>query len=179
MTSLGHNELSLTQNYQLSKTLLCWIYEEKHKKSALLSLKLKKLTQIWKGIYRPTQNGTNLDHMLNNSKHITSLFIGLFPQFLQFINVFFSTDRLPIPLNSVSLQCIDIVNSFDAGDGIFWLWGSIPCLLMPWLLKSPDHQLAWYWLCRIDIIYCCSRVNFIYLGYAKSKMWLKHWIYLL
>ena len=23
----------------------------------------------------------------------------------------------------------------DAGDGVFWLWGSIPCLLMHWLLK--------------------------------------------
>ena len=29
------------------------------------------------------------------------------------------------------------VNSSDAGDRIFRLWGSIPCLLMPWLLKSP------------------------------------------
>ena len=35
-----------------------------------------------------------------------------------------------------------IFNSSDAGDGMFWLWGSIPCLLMPWLLKSPEHQQA-------------------------------------
>ena len=27
------------------------------------------------------------------------------------------------------------INSPDAGDGIFRLWGSVPCLLMPWLLK--------------------------------------------
>ena len=35
-----------------------------------------------------------------------------------------------------------IFYSSDAGDGMFWLWGSIPCLLMPWLLKSPEHQQA-------------------------------------
>ena len=33
----------------------------------------------------------------------------------------------------------------EAGDGIFWLWGSIPHLLMHWPLKSPQHQQAWYW----------------------------------
>ena len=27
-------------------------------------------------------------------------------------------------------------------------WGSITCLLMYWLLKSPAHQHAWYWLRR-------------------------------
>ena len=58
-------------------------------------------------------------------------------------------------------------------------WGSIPCLLMPWLLKSPGHQQAVYWLCRTDDMYCCSRVNFIYLGQAKSKIQFKMWIYLL
>ena len=35
-------------------------------------------------------------------------------------------------------------NSSDAGDGIFRLWVSLPCLLMPWLLKSPGHQQKWY-----------------------------------
>ena len=49
--------------------------------------------------------------------------------------------------------------SSDAGDGIFWLSGSIPCLLMHWLLKSPVHQQTWYWLCRIENMYCCSRVK--------------------
>ena len=30
-------------------------------------------------------------------------------------------------------------NSFDAGEGIFQLWGSMPCsLLMPWLLSLPS-----------------------------------------
>ena len=37
------------------------------------------------------------------------------------------------------------LNSFDARDGIFRLIWSIPCRLMPWLLKSPAHQQAWYW----------------------------------
>ena len=45
--------------------------------------------------------------------------------------------------------------------------GSIPCLLMPWLLKSPEHQQAWYWLCRTHGMYWCYTVNFIYLGQAK------------
>ena len=61
-------------------------------------------------------------------------------------------------------------NSLDAGDGIFRLWESIPCLLMPWLLTSPEHQQAWHWLCRTNDTYCRSRVNLIYLGQAKSKI---------
>ena len=40
------------------------------------------------------------------------------------------------------------VNSSDARNGIFWLIWSIPCLLMPWLLKSPGHQQEWYWQYR-------------------------------
>ena len=55
--------------------------------------------------------------------------------------------------------------------------GSIPCLLMPWLLKWPEHQQARYWLCRTNKMYCCSRVNFIDLGQAKSKIRLKMWIW--
>ena len=46
-------------------------------------------------------------------------------------------------------QLVD-TNSSNAGDRIFWFWGSIPCLLMPWRLKSPGHQQAWYWLCRTN-----------------------------
>ena len=74
-------------------------------------------------------------------------------------------------------SCIEYYSS-DAGDGIriFRLWGSIPCLLMPWLLQSPEHQRAWYWLCRTDNMYYCSRGNFIYLGQAKSKIKFKMWI---
>ena len=64
-------------------------------------------------------------------------------------------------------------------DGIFWLWESIPCLLMFWLLKSSEHQQAWYWLCGTDNMYWCFRVNFIDLGQAKSKIQFKMWIYLL
>ena len=71
------------------------------------------------------------------------------------------------------------INSSDAGDGILWLWGPIPCLLMPWLLKSPEHQQAWYWLYRTDNMHFCSRLNFTYLGWAKSKIWFKMWLYLL
>ena len=63
------------------------------------------------------------------------------------------------------------INSSDAGDGIFRLWRSIPYLLMHWPLKSPVHQQACYWLCWTDNMYCCSNVNFIYLGQIKSKIW--------
>ena len=51
------------------------------------------------------------------------------------------------------------INSSDAGDGILWLWWSIPCLVMLWFLKLPEHQQTWYWLCSTDNTYCCSRVN--------------------
>ena len=40
---------------------------------------------------------------------------------------------------------------------------------MHWLLKSQMHQQARYWLCRSDNIHCCSRVNFSYLGQARSR----------
>ena len=62
------------------------------------------------------------------------------------------------------------LNPYDAGDGLFWLWRSIPCLLMLWLLKSPEHQQAWHLLRRTDNMYCSSRVHFMYLGEAKSKI---------
>ena len=70
-------------------------------------------------------------------------------------------------------------NSSDAGDRIVRLRGSIQCLLMSWLLKSPEHQQAQYWLCKTDNKYCCFRVNFMYLGQVSSKIWFKMWIYLL
>ena len=71
-------------------------------------------------------------------------------------------------------------SSSDAGDGIFRLWWvSIPCLLMPWLLKSPEHQQVWYWLCRTVNMYCYSTVNFTNFGRAKFKMQFKMQIYLL
>ena len=35
--------------------------------------------------------------------------------------------------------------SSDPREGIFGLIWSIPYLLMPWLLKWPEYQQAWYW----------------------------------
>ena len=61
----------------------------------------------------------------------------------------------------------------DVGDGIFRHWGSITCLLMPWLLKSPNFQQAWHWLCRTGSTYLSCRINFIYLSQAKSKILFK------
>ena len=94
----------------------------------------------------------------------------------------FSFRKMELNMSSVKWRPLSRpqwVISSDAGDEIFWLWESIPCLLMPWLLKSPEHQHAWHWLCRTDNMYFCYRVNFIYLGHAKSKTWFKIWIYLL
>ena len=73
-------------------------------------------------------------------------------------------------LDSVSLISEQKINSSDAGDRIFRFGGSIPCLLMPWLLKSTGHQQACHWLSRKDSICCCSRLNFTNLGQAKSKI---------
>ena len=60
-------------------------------------------------------------------------------------------------------ECVPqkLINSSDVRDGIFQFWGLIPCLLLLWLLKSPEHQQAWYWLCRTDNMYCCPRVDFL------------------
>ena len=69
---------------------------------------------------------------------------------------------------------------------LFWSWRrKIPSLgtntmpadaLAP---KSPEHQQAWYWLCRTDNMYCCFKVNFTYLGQAKSPIRFKMWLYLI
>ena len=68
---------------------------------------------------------------------------------------------------------IDTIKSSDTGGRIFRILGGNS------MLKSPVNQQAWYWLCRTDNnMYCCSRVNFIYLGPAKFKIWFKLWIHL-
>ena len=36
---------------------------------------------------------------------------------------------------------------------------SMPWLLMPWLLVSPDHHQPWHWLCRIIKSSCYLRNN--------------------
>ena len=48
--------------------------------------------------------------------------------------------KLNLKKVSYSVFRFQYVNSSDAGDGIFRLWGWIPCLMMLWLLKSPEHQ---------------------------------------
>ena len=51
----------------------------------------------------------------------------------------FSTHLLKTDQDIFSIQLVLLMtDGIDAG--IFWLWGSIPCLRMPWLLKSPEHQ---------------------------------------
>ena len=61
------------------------------------------------------------------------------------------------------------INPSDVGDEIFQLWGSIPWLLMHWRLKCAEHQRARCSQCRTNM-YCCSRINSIHLGQAKSKI---------
>ena len=76
--------------------------------------------------------------------------------------------------------CTGEINSSDAGNGIFHLWGKYH-LLMHWLLQvtgtSADTALA---VLERQSVYlfpvCCSRVNFIYSDQAKSEMKFKMWI---
>ena len=76
--------------------------------------------------------------------------------------------------------------SWEISFGYKWCWrrnilalGVNTMLVMHWLLKSPMHHHTWYWLYRTDNMYYCSRVNVIYFGRARSKIWFKMWIYLL
>ena len=66
----------------------------------------------------------------------------------------------------------------DAGDGIIQRCGSIPFLLMPWLLKSPEHQQTWYCQCRIGNMKGYSFVNLVFCTWTNSKIWYEMWIHL-
>ena len=76
-----------------------------------------------------------------------------------------------------SLTRPERINSSDVDDGMFRLSWAIPCLLMLWLLTSPEHQQARYWQYRTDNMYCYSRVYSIYSDQVKSKVRLKYDIY--
>ena len=47
---------------------------------------------------------------------------------------------------------IQSFNTCDAENRIFRLPGSIPYLLMPWVLKSPEHQPAWSFFSRQHVL---------------------------
>ena len=70
-------------------------------------------------------------------------------------------------------------NSSDAGDGIFRFGASIPCLLIPWLLKFSKHQQAWYCQYRMGNMQGCSIGKFVFFCWPKSKIWYEMWIHLL
>ena len=42
---------------------------------------------------------------------------------------------------------------------------------MPWLLKSPEHQHAWYWQYRIGNMQGCSIVNLVFFCWIQFKKW--------
>ena len=97
------------------------------------------------------------------------------PQWVNYAGVLqqvpiFHEEGFQTPESSRCWEMTENLNPSDAGDRIFWLWQSVPCLLISWLLQSPEHQQAWYCLCETDSMYFCSRVNFICLGEAKSKI---------
>ena len=47
---------------------------------------------------------------------------------------------------------------------------SIPCLLMPWWLKEPGHQQAWYWLDKPEYsISSIRRVFFFFFFYSTDN----------
>ena len=72
----------------------------------------------------------------------------------------------PHGFNSVApgRWCSDL-NSFDAGEGIFWLWGSVTWLLMPWLLKSLEHSRH-----GIGCVTCAGRSSVSSLGYFLCEI---------
>ena len=60
-------------------------------------------------------------------------------------------------------KCCTMFTSSGNNQGRCYLYarhGSIPWLLMPWLLASPGHQQSWSWQCRIDA--SSSRKDFNY-----------------
>ena len=67
------------------------------------------------------------------------------------------------------------INSSDAGDGILRPWGSLPCLLMLWLLKSPEHQQVWYWLCQTTCIVVPELIPSDLVGSSQIKGTILKW----
>ena len=64
-------------------------------------------------------------------------------------------------------------NPSHTGNGYFIQTGSIPCLLMTWLMMSPGHQQTWYWLHNISSILSYTRVNFTNIDYFNDENWYK------
>ena len=88
---------------------------------------------------------------------------------------FRDTVLIPLPLYSIDTYSRNHICRYDfsdAGDGIIrpGSRGSIPCLLMHCLFMSPVQQQACYWLWKTDNMYCCFRVNIMYLGTAKFEI---------
>ena len=61
----------------------------------------------------------------------------------------------------------DNINSSDARDRIFHSFGKIPCLLMPWFLKSSENQQAWYWQYKIGNMNGCSIENLVFFYWTR------------
>ena len=54
----------------------------------------------------------------------------------------------------------------------------IPCLLMPWLLKSPGHQQTWYWPNKMEYSISISeeftfKIHILFLLERGILLWLK------
>ena len=82
---------------------------------------------------------------------------------------------LKIVLN-FTYNCV-IYQSLYARHGIFWLIWLIPCLSMPWLLRSLGHQQAWYWQYRIGNMWHCSIVSLVFFCWTKPKVWYDNMIH--
>ena len=66
----------------------------------------------------------------------------------------------------------DSLKSSHVRDGIFRLIWSITCWLIPWLLKAPGHQQAWYWQrigYRYRIFHCES--GLLLLNKIQGMIW--------
>ena len=74
----------------------------------------------------------------NNYEIILSNFINIIP-----------VDALSPDIMRSTQGVILALLMLETEYSVFW---TIPCLLMPWLLKSPEHQQAWYFLCWTELI---------------------------
>ena len=79
-------------------------------------------------------------------------------------------------VNSHRMILIDLLLNVR-GPSYLGITRSISWLLKPWLLPSPSHQYAWYWLCRIIEFLSYFRKDIYYLCDVSVEEWLKMLIY--
>ena len=70
-------------------------------------------------------------------------------------------------------DCITTTKQSTTKPCAYFLGYTVPLLLMPWLLVSPDQQQPWYWLCQINRSLSSMRPNFNYMHHSRVDKWYK------